>query len=92
MWPRPLGVPETSELAPPFALDKGLPPGPLLQDMNEPSNFVKGSVDGCPENDLENPPYMPGELSHLPSPWHQLLGFDGSGLGPLVWETRSCHC
>lgn len=29
--------------------------------MNEPSNFVRGSQQGCPNNELENPPYVPGE-------------------------------
>uniref|UniRef100_A0A3B5ANW4 Glucosidase alpha, acid n=1 Tax=Stegastes partitus TaxID=144197 RepID=A0A3B5ANW4_9TELE len=27
--------------------------------MNEPASFVQGSVEGCPDSDLENPPYTP---------------------------------
>ena len=32
--------------------------------MNEVSNFVTGSLEGCPkDNPLENPPYLPGNRS-----------------------------
>lgn len=28
-------------------------------DMNEPSNFLTGTKDGCPKSDWDNPPYVP---------------------------------
>lgn len=36
--------------------------------MNEPSNFLDGTVNGCPQDSLENPPFTPavagGKLSY----------------------------
>ncbi|XP_041720299.2 LOW QUALITY PROTEIN: lysosomal alpha-glucosidase [Coregonus clupeaformis] len=31
----------------------------LWIDMNEPASFVQGSMEGCPDSDLESPPYVP---------------------------------
>lgn len=37
-------------------------------DMNEPSNFLSGSFNGCPNSSLENPSYLPavygGQLNY----------------------------
>ena len=32
----------------------------MLQDMNEVSDFVDGSLDGCPHTKYDYPPYTPG--------------------------------
>jgi len=53
--------------------------------MNEPSNFVEGSQDGCPSDSLEHPPYVPGTGSRD----QPLPGAAGSpGSCPRVLQSR----
>ncbi|XP_069474583.1 sucrase-isomaltase, intestinal [Ambystoma mexicanum] len=46
--------------------NKSIPFDGLWIDMNEPASFIQGSVIGCPDKNLNKPPYMPYlESRHL---------------------------
>ncbi|XP_064251996.1 lysosomal alpha-glucosidase isoform X6 [Passer domesticus] len=67
VWPGPTAFPdftnpETHEWWHDMVKDfhEQVPFDGIWLDMNEPSNFVEGSQDGCPNNNLEHPPYVPG--------------------------------
>ncbi|XP_028843315.1 lysosomal alpha-glucosidase isoform X2 [Denticeps clupeoides] len=69
VWPGHTAFPDfTSETARSWWADcigdfhSEVPFDGLWIDMNEPASFVDGSVDGCPDTDLENPPYVPGVI------------------------------
>ena len=36
----------------------------VLKDMNEPSSFVDGSPEGCPNDRWHYPRYLPGSTNH----------------------------
>ncbi|UYV70150.1 GAA [Cordylochernes scorpioides] len=37
----------------------------LWIDMNEPSNFVDGSIHGCPNTGIDHPPYLPQDTNPI---------------------------
>lgn len=37
----------------------------LYQDMNEPSNFYNGHKDGCSQNNLDYPKYVPNVVGGI---------------------------
>uniref|UniRef100_A0A4W6DT06 Lysosomal alpha-glucosidase n=1 Tax=Lates calcarifer TaxID=8187 RepID=A0A4W6DT06_LATCA len=66
VWPGPTAFPdftnpETRQWWEDWIRDfhSKVPVDGLWIDMNEPASFVQGSVEGCPDSDLENPPYTP---------------------------------
>ncbi|XP_056608795.1 lysosomal alpha-glucosidase [Triplophysa dalaica] len=69
VWPGPTAFPDFTN---PTTIDwwmdcirlfhDKVPVDGLWIDMNEPSNFVQGSVNGCPDTYLEKPPYTPGVI------------------------------
>ncbi|XP_066291231.1 lysosomal alpha-glucosidase-like isoform X3 [Branchiostoma lanceolatum] len=50
-------------------------------DMNEPSNFVDGSTHGCPDNELEKPPYTPAVNLFRHLAWRSLCASSVQHLG-----------
>ncbi|XP_057673106.1 lysosomal alpha-glucosidase isoform X1 [Corythoichthys intestinalis] len=66
VWPGPTAFPdftnaETRQWWEDCIMDfySKVPVDGLWIDMNEPASFVSGSMDGCPDTELESPPYTP---------------------------------
>uniref|UniRef100_A0A8C3HYM0 Maltase n=1 Tax=Chrysemys picta bellii TaxID=8478 RepID=A0A8C3HYM0_CHRPI len=54
----------------------------LWIDMNEPASFVHGSVEGCRNTDLNNPPYMPSLESRSLGLNHKTLCMESEQILP----------
>ncbi|XP_066560306.1 lysosomal alpha-glucosidase isoform X2 [Amia ocellicauda] len=72
VWPGPTAFPDfTNPETQRWWLDsiqdfhRSVPFDGLWIDMNEPASFVQGSLQGCPDSDLETPPYMPGVVGRV---------------------------
>ncbi|KAI8479947.1 hypothetical protein Bbelb_423330 [Branchiostoma belcheri] len=61
----------------------------LWIDMNEPTNFVHGSVTGCSDNKWDNPPYMPKILG--PNIYSKTLCMNSIHGGTEHYNTHSLY-
>ncbi|CAH1268259.1 MGAM [Branchiostoma lanceolatum] len=61
----------------------------LWIDMNEPTNFVHGSVNGCSNNKWDNPPYLPKILG--PNIYSKTLCMNSEHGGTKHYNTHSLY-
>ncbi|XP_071477569.1 maltase-glucoamylase-like, partial [Diadema antillarum] len=68
-----------------------IPYDALWIDMNEPSNFIPGSIDGCRENQWNYPPYMPNVLIDEGQIFTKTLCMDAQHYGGAHYDQHSLY-
>ncbi|XP_011299226.1 lysosomal alpha-glucosidase isoform X2 [Fopius arisanus] len=59
-------------------------------DMNEPSNFYNGHINGCIQNTFDNPPYQPNVVGNLLAT--KTLCMNAKHFGGLHYNVHNTYC